>query len=865
MHKLARFFIPMVSALAMPFMATAQLSEGGLPHSAFLPGLKSANVPQTHLQSPDVAKLIAEDSLNPVPFRYALAEKMELDLRIAGKPDRLSSPEGTIWRFSFHSPGSKSLQIAFSRFHIPPGATLFAYGPDYAQMAGAFTWRNNQPGFTLADMPGDQVTIEYFEPIDAAFPGEIIIGSVSKAYRDIFTEFSGDDFVNINCPAGADLQLIKHSVCKITFREGASSYICSGALINNLRNDGTPYFLTANHCLHDSAAAASLVTYFNFENVGCGGEVMNGKTLSGSSLLTTSDLSDYTLLLLNDVPPPSYLPYYAAWDARNLAAESTNGIHHPQGLPKMLSIDFDSPVSNASRIQWQGNTTSPIGSHWQVDFDNGITAGGSSGSPLFSEEGRILGQLHGGDDRYDFYGKLSYSFTKPAATYPQLKAFLDPDLTGELVSGGYYPTTNPPDAFFVIPMQKACLNAPFKLADRSAFAPYDLEWQITPSSFAFINGTNAQSSEPEVSFSAPGDYTIALSVTNVSGTDVYIPAETVSAGEDIDPYAIAEPDSELCACDFTEFRLTGMGALTYNWSIPVEEQERFQLSNSTGEAIRISPAPGLKIDSTLTLSVKLKGIYGVCTDSVVIPLRLVRPANDNVELAYLVSPGVENVFSNRCATIEPGEPIPPFNSCTSQYSWCNEYGTGEDIVENSVWFTFIAPITGYVSISSSGVDNQLALYSANSATDILMGNYTLLGANDDRSTSDFNPLIRLEQVTPGIQYWIQADGSGGGTEGEFSLLVNATTFTSSKGLSTDEWRVYPQPATDFLTISRMSNQDKPLRIMVYNGAGMGVLEYYGSPGEDLKLDVSGLSDGVYLVNWHSNKESGSFRFIKQSK
>ena len=31
--------------------------------------------------------------------------------------------------------------------------------------------------------------------------------------------------------------------------------ICSGALVNNTCNDGTPYFLTANHCLGGSTGS----------------------------------------------------------------------------------------------------------------------------------------------------------------------------------------------------------------------------------------------------------------------------------------------------------------------------------------------------------------------------------------------------------------------------------------------------------------------------------------------------------------------------------------------------------------------------------------------------------------------------------
>ncbi len=55
-------------------------------------------------------------------------------------------------------------------------------------MAGAFTCNNMQQDstFVIADIIGNTAIIEYFEPAGADFAGEIVIGSVGKAYKDIF-------------------------------------------------------------------------------------------------------------------------------------------------------------------------------------------------------------------------------------------------------------------------------------------------------------------------------------------------------------------------------------------------------------------------------------------------------------------------------------------------------------------------------------------------------------------------------------------------------------------------------------------------------------------------------------------------------
>lgn len=55
--------------------------------------------------------------------------------------------------------------------------------------------------------------------------------------------------------------------------------------------------------------------------------------------------------------------------------------------------------------------------HWRVVWIQGITAAGSSGSPLFDSNHRILGQLHYGNsycstpNAPDYYGSFDRSWT----------------------------------------------------------------------------------------------------------------------------------------------------------------------------------------------------------------------------------------------------------------------------------------------------------------------------------------------------------------------------------------------------------------------------------------------------------------------
>ena len=132
--------------------------------------------------------LIEEDRNRPTPFRYAVFEDVYINLKIEGRKDILSDRSGTIWRFKIESDSAWSIQVILRKFFIPIGAKLFVYNENMSQIAGAFTSNNMQEDstFVIADIIGNTVIIEYFEPAGAEFPGEVIIGSVGKAYINIY-------------------------------------------------------------------------------------------------------------------------------------------------------------------------------------------------------------------------------------------------------------------------------------------------------------------------------------------------------------------------------------------------------------------------------------------------------------------------------------------------------------------------------------------------------------------------------------------------------------------------------------------------------------------------------------------------------
>ena len=106
---------------------------------------------------------------------------------------------------------------------------------------------------------------------------------------------------------------------------------------------------------------------------------------------------------------------------------------------KKFSQDDDPPILD--------NYTSGTLDHWRVDdWDLGTTEGGSSGSALFDQDGRVIGQLHGGgaacgNNDPDWYGAFHISWDGNSSS-ERLRDWLDPSGTGPDAIDGFDPNAS---------------------------------------------------------------------------------------------------------------------------------------------------------------------------------------------------------------------------------------------------------------------------------------------------------------------------------------------------------------------------------------------------------------------------------------
>ena len=431
------------------------------------------NVRFKKIQSPQESKLksLSKQDKENVPFTFAYPVTTDISPLNAGLWTSLADT-GKLWTLGIEIKDAYSLNIIFEDFKIPDGSQLFIFNPEKSRILGAFTQKNNkESGFLpTTPVPGDKIVIEYYEPLEAIFKGHFVIGTIGYDFTGVYTSKGKQKEhenincqVNINCPEGDDWQYEKRAVCKIIIN---GTDMCTGALINNARQDGAPYVLTANHCINSEFDANKSIYFFNYESDECYGFYGPlDQSISGSGLLATAPMQklDFSLIQLSENPPAEFRPYFAGWDKSGDQPQNTVSIHHADGGTKKISID-DNPA-----ITGNYGESYLTDSHWLVrKWEVGVTEVGSSGGPLFNEDHHIIGDLTGGpascsSPRRDFFAKLSSSWDSYSEQDQQLAYWLDPDNSGISELDGFEPYHSVADLdagiFSVIsPRQVECLS-----------------------------------------------------------------------------------------------------------------------------------------------------------------------------------------------------------------------------------------------------------------------------------------------------------------------------------------------------------------------------------------------------------------------
>lgn len=345
---------------------------------------------------------------------------------------------------SIRSPNASGIRLGVLVRSLPPEAVLRFYpqgaGASHETAAGEILEtieRNHAAGdnteeartFWSPRIDADEATIEIELPPGLAPESvQIAIPRVSHFFDSPPGANAGkslENGCNIDASCYSEWLPESNATAKIIYVEDGSSYLCTGTLLNDLISSGTPYFLTANHCVSSQTAASTLESYWFYRTLACDSPLLNPdhqRLTGGATLLYSSPASDTSFLRLHQTPPAGAV--YAGWLANAPSVSApVSVLHHPNGRSQEISFGTIAGFEHCQSLFGGLFTCSPSDSgsseFLNVSYSGGVTEAGSSGSGAFvGIDGRhyLVGQLYGGRSSCenpggtDSYGRFDVAY-----------------------------------------------------------------------------------------------------------------------------------------------------------------------------------------------------------------------------------------------------------------------------------------------------------------------------------------------------------------------------------------------------------------------------------------------------------------------
>ncbi len=419
---------------AIPPIEAASETHAAPPLSAPPPPASlQANLPfdQTTvtLPAPDLTRILEEDkhaAASKAGRRVGLRRPLPKPVQPDALPHSwLTLPDGSLlWTATLRSTDAHALRVRFQDVHLPNGARLTVFNPEHPQEAvGPYDAHSATAdgGFWSGTIFSDRVVIEcLLPPGTPAHAASFRLIEVVHRYQPWSRlpgtpDKLGPCHNDVTCYPGWAIPAA--AVGGIGVIGAAGELYCTGTLLADLDPaTSIGYFLTAAHCITDQVEADTSEFYWFYQTSVCDGlapsPALVPRTGGGAELLATmtgEQGNDFTLVRIrNDHALPSGVTFAGWTTAQPDPNEDLTVIHHPDGSHKRLST---------------GRLVGTSANYWDVVYTSGSTEYGSSGSPLFNADQKIIGQLQGGDascnnpQGTDTYGRF-------AVTYPIIERWL---------------------------------------------------------------------------------------------------------------------------------------------------------------------------------------------------------------------------------------------------------------------------------------------------------------------------------------------------------------------------------------------------------------------------------------------------------
>lgn len=377
------------------------------------------------LEEPDLTEMLRQDKMiSPEKERRRIGINRQLPTRVTVSGGQSTKgtwvdlgDDGSLWLLTIQSRGALAIRIHLEKLQLPNGARIIVYNTEKPQESsepydGRFL--RGRTDLWTGTVFASKVTVECYVPPDVdANEVEFEIWEINHVYFEPLLLPGREDTCYNDVTCFPDWWLEARAVARIVFIEGGFGYLCSGCLLNDFDPETwEDYFLTANHCVGTQTVANTVEWFWLYQTSTCNGTPPSvwtvPRTTGGADLIASSSGNDFSFMRIRNSTPGGLA--YAGWTTASPGgSDLLSCIHHPDGAYKRISFaTLDGSNSN----------------FWIVQYHDGSTEGGSSGSPLLNASRRVIGQLRGGNAACDNMSGTDH-FGRFNVTYPKIRRWLE--------------------------------------------------------------------------------------------------------------------------------------------------------------------------------------------------------------------------------------------------------------------------------------------------------------------------------------------------------------------------------------------------------------------------------------------------------
>ena len=160
---ISKYFLILIVSFLFVFKGYCQLEKGGIPPSFedyYLDDqfqILNLNPPDIIEEEPNPDKMLPPKVGQTIPVYFTTSNCGTWTVNNDGSK---------IWRLGIRVSGALALAVYYSAFDLPDGSELYLYNNSRDYVIGAFSSLNNDNGGAFATrlVPGDEITLEYYQP-----------------------------------------------------------------------------------------------------------------------------------------------------------------------------------------------------------------------------------------------------------------------------------------------------------------------------------------------------------------------------------------------------------------------------------------------------------------------------------------------------------------------------------------------------------------------------------------------------------------------------------------------------------------------------------------------------------------------------